>query len=85
MLKNYAKTIYINAISYVDVKGDIGTPVLIMSASFGKDGKINFGETVQNPDIYNAHFDEAVSDNAEFKKMVKDEYEKLYGSAKEGD
>lgn len=81
MLKSYTKTINISALSMVDVKGDIGTPTLIMSASFGKDGKINFGETVQNTELYNEYFDEIMKDNSEFKKMVKDDYNNMYGGS----
>lgn len=84
MLKGYTKTTNLSAVSMCDVKDGVGTPVLVMSASFGKDGKINFGETVQNPYMYNANFDEVMGDNAEFKKMVKNEYDELYG-VKEAD
>ena len=78
MLKMYSKSVSVSAVSMFDVKGNVGTPAVVFSASFGSDGKTNFSETVQNVDAYNEHFDEIIQDNAEFKRMVKDEYNKTY-------
>lgn len=80
MLKMYSKSVNISAASMFDIKGNVGTPAAVFSASFGKDGKINFAETAQDKDTYNEHFDEIIQDNAEFKRMVKEEYNKMYGS-----
>lgn len=84
MLKMYSKSVNISAASMFDIKGNVGTPAAVFSASFGSDGKTNFAESVQNADVYNEHFDEIIQDSAEFKRMVKEEYNEMYGSAETG-
>lgn len=80
MLKNGAEILSLSGISMVEVddKTNIGKIAMHMSATINlTDGKTNMAETIEDSVLYDKYCDEVESDYAEFRKMVKEERDRL--------
>lgn len=80
MLKNGLTTVSLSAISMVetDKKTETGKIAMHMSAAINlTDGKTNIAETIEDVALYDMHYDEVEKDYAEFRKMVKEERDRM--------
>lgn len=80
MLKNGAEILSLSGISMVEVddKTNIGKIAMHMSATINlTDGKTNMAETIEDAVLYDKYCGEVESDHAEFRKMVKEERDRL--------
>lgn len=80
MLKKGLITVNMNAISMVDVdeKTNTGVPVMYMTGVINStENRFDTNASVQNPELYDMYCDQVESDYAEFRKLVKEERDKL--------
>lgn len=85
MLKMQMKTVNLTAVSEVEVKGDSGTPVFVMSGTINTNEEITTGTSVKNYPLYSKYMDEVMADNAEFMKLLTSEKERMDAEQESGD
>ena len=85
MIGMKTKTVNFGAVSMVDVRDNVGTPVMLMNATNNAKGELSTNSSVQNYELYNKYFDEVEKDCAEFRALVKSERDKIDFNKESGD
>lgn len=85
MIGMKTKTINFSAVSMVDVRDNVGTPVMLMNATINAKGELSTNSSVQNYELYNKYFDEVEKDCTEFRALVKSERDKIDFNKEGGD
>lgn len=85
MLAQGSKTINMSGISMIDYDEETnsGKVVMHMAGTIRmSDRKFDTTSIIQDPDLYEKHYEEAEKDYAEFRKLVKEEWDKLVSESK---
>lgn len=82
MLKMKTKSLNLSAVSMVEMQGESGAPVLVMTGTISTNGELTTGTSVKNYPLYDKYMDEVEADHAEFRKWLKSEKDRM-GAEKE--
>lgn len=77
MLKMQAKSVNLTAVSMVEMQGDSGSPVLVMSGTINTNGEITTGTSIKNYTLYGKYMDEVEADHMEFMRWIKSEKDRM--------
>lgn len=85
MLKMKTKSLNLSAVSMVEMQGESGAPVLVMTGTISTNGELTTGTSVKNYQLYDKYMDEVETDHTEFRRWLKSEKDRMDAEKESGD